>query len=101
MPKMRMMTVQMSDGSKWGVPVQMIAVNRATHYAPEFGGDVERSLNEDTLPLFEDDDYEIKDWAVNNMNWIDFDGHQVKIAGAPAPDFQDGWMSGDKAIVDV
>ena len=92
------MTVEMPDGSKWGVPVEMIARNRAEHYASEFGGDVERSLADDTIPMFEADDYEIQDWAVNNMNWEDFDGHQVKLAEAPEPDFQDAWMSGAKGF---
>ena len=101
MSKMRMMTVQMPDGSKWGVPVAMIAKDRAAHYAGEFDGDVERSLNEDTLPLFAADDYNISDWAKNNMNWSDFDGHQVKVAEVPPPDFQDAWMYGETAIVDV
>ncbi len=95
----KLMTVEMPDGSKWGVPVEMIARNRAAHYASEFDGDIERSLAEDTLPLFESDDYEIHEWAVNNMNWCDFDGHQVKVSDAPRPDFQEAWMSGDKGFV--
>ena len=95
----KLMTVEMPDGSKWGVPVEMIARSRATHYAHEFDGDVERSLAEDTTPLFESDDYEIQDWAVNNMNWEDFDGHQVKVESAPTPDFQEAWMNGDKGFV--
>lgn len=45
------MTIEMQDGSIWGVPVEMIAKNRAAHYAHEFDGDVERSLAEDTIPL--------------------------------------------------
>jgi len=93
-----MMTVEMQDGSTWGVPVAMIARNRAAHYANEFGGDIERSLAEDTIPLFEHPG-EILDWAVNNMNWSDFDGRQVKVTDAPAPDFQDAWMSGKKGFV--
>jgi len=98
---MRYLSVEMPDRSKWGVPVEMIARARATHYASEWGGDVERSLKEDTLPLFADDDYEIEDWAVNNMNWSDFDGRQVKLADAPAPDFQEAWLSGTKEVVDA
>ena len=94
----KLMTVKMPSGEVWGVPVAMIAHSRATHYAKEFDGDVERSLAEDTMPLFESDDYEIQDWAVNNMNWSDFNGHQIKVFEAPAPDFQDAWMEGDKGF---
>jgi len=94
------LTCVMADGTKWGVPVEIIARDRATHYASEFGGDVERSLAEDTLPAFEDDEYEIEDWAVNNMKWSDFDGHQIKIEDAVAIDFQSDWMHGDKEVVE-
>lgn len=96
----KFMTIEMPDGSVWGVPVDMIARHRAAHYASEFGGDVERSLTEDTLPMFESDEYEIQDWAANQMNWSDFDGHQVKIKDAPPPDFQQAWMNGGKGFAD-
>ena len=102
LPKMRkMLSVEMPDGSKWGFPVEMIARDRAAHYAYEFNDDVERSLEEDTLLLFEADVYAIEDWAVNNMNWDDFKGHQFKLSDDDPPDFQDGWMSGKKEIIEV
>lgn len=93
--------VTMSDGSRWRVPVDVIAHNRAEHYAHEYGGDVDRSLNEDTIPLFESDDYEIQDWAANNMNWEDVSAHAVQIAEPGAVDYQEGWVNGDKRIVEV
>jgi hypothetical protein len=91
----------MPDGSKWGVPVEIIARHRAMHYAHEFGGDVERSLAEDTMPIFESDDYEIQDWAVNNMNWSDFKGHQFKLSDAPPLNLYMGWLYGKTEIVKV
>jgi hypothetical protein len=98
---MKMMTVTMPDGSVWGVPVELIALNRAKAYADEFDGDVERSLAEDTLPYFEEDaEYNIIDWAANQMNWCNFDGHQVKISDAPPPDFDEAWCSGEKGITE-
>jgi hypothetical protein len=61
-----------SDGSEWAVPVRFIAENRAENYAlDEFDGDAKRSLEEDTIPLFEDNPFEIEDWARNNLNWED------------------------------
>jgi hypothetical protein len=39
--------------------------------------------------------------AKNNMNWSDFDGHQVKVADAPAPDFQEAWLNGKTGYVDA
>lgn len=92
------LTVKMPDGSVWGVPVEMIARNRAAHYVDEYGGDIELSLAKDTLPLFESDEYSIEDWAENNMNWSDFDGHQVKLSDAPPPDFSEGLCNGEKGF---
>lgn len=96
----KLLSVEMFDGSKWGVPVGIIARDRAGHYAHEFGGDIEQSLAEDTIPLFENSHYDIEDWAVNNMNWSDVSDYAVKISDAPAPAFQEAWMNGEKAIVD-
>jgi hypothetical protein len=93
------LTVKQSDGSVWGVPVEMIARNRAEFYASEFDGDVEQSLQEDTLPLFRDNgNYEISSWAVGNMDWDDFDGHQVQLSPPQPVDFQEGWLSGEKGL---
>jgi len=97
---MKMLTIEMPDGSKWGVPVDLIARNRATYYADEFDGDVERSLAEDTMLLFESDDYAIEDWAANNMNWSDVQALAKKLEDAET-DFQDGWVNGEKEVVDV
>lgn len=92
--------ITMPDGSKWGVPVDIIARNRAEFYADrDFDGDVERSLAEDTVPIFEEDEYAIEDWAANNMNWSDVEAHAVKLTEAPQPDFQEAWVNGDKEIV--
>lgn len=94
------MTIEMPDSSVWAVPVEMIALHRAKHYAHLYGGDVEKSLKEDTIPSFESDTDEIEDWAVNNMNWADFNGHQIKVS-SPAPvDFQSGWIDGEKTFTD-
>ena len=91
--------VTMPDGSRWGVPVDLIARDRAKHYAGEFDGDVERSLAEDTVPLFADD-YEIIDWAQNNMNWKDVEAHAGRMAESePDFDYQEGWVNGDKQLV--
>lgn len=95
------LAVTQRDGSVWGVPVDLIALNRAEHYKSEFGGDLGRSLAEDTMPLFEEDKYEIQDWAVNQMNWSDFNGHQKLLLPCSAlteQDFQDAWLGGDKHI---
>lgn len=92
--------VSMEDGTKWDVPVMAIARHRAENYKDEFGGDVEKSLQEDTLPLFEDSSFEVTDWAANNMNWDDVSSVATLAEASLIPcDYQDGWVNGDKEFV--
>lgn len=93
--------VTMDDGSTWHVPVMAIARNRADNYKDEFDNDIERSLNEDTLPLFAESEYEIYDWAQNNMNWSDVADQAVKVGETPKPkiDWEECWVNGEKEIV--
>jgi hypothetical protein len=90
--------VEMPDGSIWAVPVSVIALNRAEYYKYEFDGDVIRSLAEDTMPLFDDDDSSIEEWAANNMNWDDVKSVAVMVSYGEC-DFQEGWCNGNKYIV--
>ena len=93
--------VWMPDGSKWSVPVDVIARNRAAYYADEFGGDIERSLAEDTWPLFERHEGEIHDWASNNMDWENVKAHATKEADRldMTPDqFAEGWVNGEHEV---
>ena len=97
------MTILMPDGSTWGFPTEIIARSRAEEYADEFGGDVERSLAEDTLPLFERAPWEIKEWAAGNMEIEEFDDKQVQLEPAPhmtVSDFRNGLMNGKKGFSD-
>lgn len=92
------LVVTMPDGSEWAVPVEVIARHRAAHYASEYEGDVERSLREDTWFLFEDDEFNVEDWAANNMDWSDVEEHARKVADHEAPDFQEGWVNGESEV---
>lgn len=91
-------TVAMPDGSVWGVPVRAIAVNRANYYAEEFNNDAQESMAKDTLPLFESDLKEIRDWAANNMNWSDVSSYAVTMTPADV-DYEDGWCNGEYKII--
>lgn len=101
---MNILQIDMPNGSKWGVPVDVIARNRAEHYAHEYGGDIEKSLIEDTMPLFEKHKYEIEEWAENNMNWSDVKDCAKLLVPAILHEvvecnYQDGWINGDKKII--
>lgn len=86
--------VVMPDGSEWSVAVEVVAQNRALWHAKEYGGEMYRSLEEDTMPLFNADSYEIHDWAANNMNWSDVASFATQVKPAPTPDYQEGWVNG-------
>ncbi len=98
---MKYLTLQMDDGSIYGIPVDVIARHRAANYADEFGGDIERSLAEDSLPLFEDDDYNVIDWAANNMDWSDVKDHAVQLQGPQPIDFDRAWIHTPKRVEEV
>ena len=93
--------VTMPDMSKWKVSVRVIAEHRATHYAHKEHVTLEQSLKFDTLPLFEEDEYEIEDWASNSMNWNDVEKHAIRIKdkGLSEEELQEGWVNGAKEIV--
>lgn len=90
----------MPDGSKWDIPVSVIAEHRANHYKKEFDGNLERSLKEDTIPLFEEDEFEIEDWAANNMDWSDVARFATRASFVPEEvDYQEGWVNGKKELL--
>ena len=62
------------------IPVEIIAKNRAECYAHEFDGDVERSLNEGTMPLFNGSPYQVYHWFMYSMLWSDVEEHSKVIA---------------------
>lgn len=98
---MKALLIEMPDGSTWAVPVDVIARNRAENYADDYGDDIERSLAEDTVPLFENHPDEVSDWAANNMDWIEVADVAWRHEEAPAMDFQEGWVNGEKRVEDV
>lgn len=98
----KMYKVTMPDGSVWAIPVLVIAVCRAEHFIDEYDGDLDRSLLEDTLPLFREDESEIEDWARNNMNWADVRDMAVQwLSPSNETDFDEGWANGEVEIDDV
>lgn len=91
--------IEMENGESWSIPVNVIAMDRAKYYAAkEFDGNVEKSLREDTEPCFEEDHFEIEDWAKNNMNWVDVKDSATRIDSSSF-DYQDGWINGEAKIL--
>ena len=77
----KLVSVTFSNGESWTIPISVIAESRALYYAATlYNGDFNLSLNEDTLPLFESDNYEIIDWAAGNMDWKDFEDNAILVS---------------------
>lgn len=91
--------ITMPDGSQWDIPTIVVARHRARTYAHEFGNNPDRSLKEDTTPLFNENPSAIADWASNQMNWKEVKDFAVCTKNAPSVDFQEGWVNGEKVLV--
>ncbi len=79
---------------KCDVPVQAIADDRDDNYRDE---------EEDTIGFIREgslDNYEITDWAANNMNWDEVQEFAVQVHSKTKPNnYQEGWMNGEKEII--
>lgn len=89
--------ITMEDGSIWSVPIKPIALSHAEYYAGVDDISVEESM-ENTVELFLNDNYEIEDWAKNNMDWEEVACDAQCIQG-PEIDFQEGWVNGEAEVV--
>lgn len=97
--KTKFLRVTMPDGSKWDVPASEIAGHRASYYT-------NREPNDDTFNREYDfvigNNYELMDWAANNMNWSDVQSVAVRVTESPVKpvDYQEGWVNGPSEIVE-
>lgn len=82
---MKLLQIEMPDGSVWQVPASLIEKN----YSDCHDGD--ELLDGDHL----------MEWAENNMNWDEVKHAATRIKCAPPVDCQDGWVNGEKRVVDV
>jgi len=95
MKKEKYLRVTMPDGSRYDIPARVIAEDRAKYY-------VENDSNanyEDELTFALSDDYELKDWAANNMDWVYVKDYAKKVEEVAEVDFHEGWINGDQEIV--
>jgi hypothetical protein len=88
--------VTMPDNSIWSIPTRLIAENRNDYYI-KVRGENAADVEAETEKLFADD-YEVIDWAVNNMDWSDVADEAV-LAKRAKTDYQEGWLEGDKELI--
>lgn len=95
----------MPDGSRWDVRADLIAANRSAYFAKHDqeseGADYAATYSRETEFVMANP-VELIDWAANNMNWSDVEAGAKAAPPLPKPavDFQDGWINGDKEIVE-
>ena len=96
---MKYLVMTMPNGEKWRVPAEMIAKNRAKYYGGKEGS--ERYKDEYNIIL--EDDFELMDWASNNMDWDEVKAFAKKVKEADPileEDFQECWMNGEREIIE-
>jgi len=78
--------IAIPSGHVYEIPVAAVANNRAAYYHASHSDEFPtlESAMEDTIEVFKDDLYNIKDWASGNMNWEDLEPHARLIRFTPA-----------------
>lgn len=94
--KQKYLRVTMPNGRKWDVPALLIAQHRAiaiveTDMETSFDAEVKFALN---------NEYEIQDWAANNMDWKDVEFRAQIASEDIGVDYQEGWVNGNKEIIE-
>ena len=94
---MKYIKIKMPDGF-WVVPVDVIADNRAKYFA-ERDSD---TTYEEEFNYTMSSQYEINDWAKNNMRWSDVQKFARKLGNKSLTedDFEEAWMNNDFEFVD-
>jgi hypothetical protein len=93
----KVIEVVFRDGSIWHVAAQPIAEARARYYAKAD----ESTTYEAELAYTLSSDYELKDWATNNMNADELVKHAT-CHKPPIPlDFEEGWNDSENSIYNV
>ena len=90
---MKYLVVEMSDKTRWAIPAILIAQHRAEHYRGEsenaYAEEVEYAMSYE---------YEITDWAANNMDWEDVCSHAIQLKESPPADYHRDWINAPKSI---
>jgi len=97
--KMKFLQITMLDGSKYEVPANLIAEDRARYYGREDPEPDFETTYQKELAYTLEEDYELCDWAANNMNWAEVEPFSVRIADPPPPNLQEGWNNGEKKVI--
>jgi hypothetical protein len=90
---MKTLRVTFSDGSQYDIPAKVIIDNWSAYYEkhdPEYA----KERIEDGFS-----NYDIEDWATNNMNWCDVAAHAVQVRPLNQRDMNELWANAKTQII--
>lgn len=96
---MKWIKVVFSNGEVYKVPATIVAKDRANYYAKNTKDDA-KEVYEEELQNTLNDDFEIIDWAQNNMNWEEVAEHAVRFYDESKIDFHKEWISNELDIIE-
>ena len=98
--KEKCLKVRFANGDLFAIPARIIAEDRATYYADLDGYEVNSNEWEAEIITALNDEFEIEDWAGNEMNWDQLEPYAVKINTGEF-DYEDGWSDADIELTDT
>ena len=99
---MKYVYVTFSNGETYRIPATEIAESRANYYA-----DIDSEGDESVYDVIfkqeynytMNDNFELIDWAENNMNWQDLQGVAEYVGQDDHIDYENEWCNADKEIL--
>ena len=88
-----MIIVRFSDRTIWEFPASVIAEARAKYYEVK-----EPGCYQDEFDYTLGDNYELLDWASNNMDWKDVVNYARLIDIDESSDYNEWWVNADREV---
>jgi hypothetical protein len=94
---MRVIQAKMPDGSVWHIDARPIAEDRARHYAAKDPS----TTYDDEVRFAMGDDYEVIDWARNNMDWDELAPHARMVTPPTPQSYDEQWTEAETRVADA
>lgn len=84
--------VTMADGSRYSIPLRIIATDRARALSENGGcsGNFSEALS-DSFKLFESNPKKLKDWIYDNITWTEIKHYATKLRDPDPVDYEESW----------
>lgn len=98
--KEKYLKVRFANGDLFAIPARIIAENRANYYADLDGYDLGSNEWEAEVITALKEEFEIEDWAGNNMDWKDLEPYAQRINENIEFDYNDQYPDADIELID-